>query len=139
VVAVATVDPADDGIWRYVVRWYAYDPDRHERRHQAVAAFDNKREGDTFLHNAADELRRHRDGGDPVDPRERYSAVMLEPGHRRRHQDRRILMQAIRHGANIDLRRLELLPHVGVVQAVESAPAADVSRSTTGRGPAPDR
>ncbi|MBJ7610555.1 MAG: hypothetical protein JF887_14190 [Candidatus Dormibacteraeota bacterium] len=41
---MATVDPDDDDIERYVVRRYAHDFRRHERRHQIVAAFDNKRE-----------------------------------------------------------------------------------------------
>jgi hypothetical protein len=41
---VATVDPGDDDIERYVVRHYAHDPERHERRHQVIAAFDNEGE-----------------------------------------------------------------------------------------------
>jgi hypothetical protein len=40
--AVARVDPDDYDIDRWVVRRYAYDPLRHERRHQVVAAFDNE-------------------------------------------------------------------------------------------------
>jgi hypothetical protein len=39
---MATVDADDDAIWRYIVRRYAHDPQRHERRHQIVAAFDNE-------------------------------------------------------------------------------------------------
>jgi hypothetical protein len=38
------VDPDDDETERYVVRLYAHDPQRHERRHQVVGAFDNKAE-----------------------------------------------------------------------------------------------
>lgn len=41
---VARVDPNDDSIERWSVRWYRYDPDRHERRHVTVAAFDNASE-----------------------------------------------------------------------------------------------
>jgi hypothetical protein len=43
---VAEVDPDDDSIRRFIVRHYRYDPDRHERRHVVVAAFDSEREFD---------------------------------------------------------------------------------------------
>jgi hypothetical protein len=36
---VPTVDADDDTIHRWVVRHYAHDSGRHERRHQVVAAF----------------------------------------------------------------------------------------------------
>jgi hypothetical protein len=35
------VDPTDDTIDRWIVRWYRFDPERHERRHTIVAACDN--------------------------------------------------------------------------------------------------
>jgi hypothetical protein len=59
---VAAVDPDDDTICRYVVRHYRYDPDRHERRHVVVAAFDNESEYDACLVASDDALpaARHR-------------------------------------------------------------------------------
>jgi hypothetical protein len=39
---VARVDPADDSIKRFVVRLYAFDESRRERRHQEIAAFDTE-------------------------------------------------------------------------------------------------
>ena len=41
---MASVDPADDSVRRFIVRHYAYDPSRHERRHIVVAAYDNEQE-----------------------------------------------------------------------------------------------
>jgi hypothetical protein len=41
---MAQVDPADDSIKRFIVRHYRYDPERRERRHVVVAAFDNEPE-----------------------------------------------------------------------------------------------
>ena len=38
------VDPTDDTIDRWIVQWYRFDPERHERRHTIVATFDNAAE-----------------------------------------------------------------------------------------------
>ena len=46
---VARIDAGNDDLMRYVVRRYAYDPQRRERRHQIVAAFDDEREWGAFL------------------------------------------------------------------------------------------
>jgi hypothetical protein len=47
---MATVDPYDDDIKRYVVQRYAYDSEHHQRRYQVVAAFDNEREFIALIH-----------------------------------------------------------------------------------------
>ena len=47
---MATVDPNDDNIKRYVVRRYVYDPERRDRRHQVVSAFDNEQEFIALIH-----------------------------------------------------------------------------------------
>jgi hypothetical protein len=77
---VATVDPDDDNIQRYVVRHYAHDPERHERRHQVVAAFDNKTEFLRLLDKLNDVLERRRETAAAVDVLEHYTGVMLEKG-----------------------------------------------------------
>jgi hypothetical protein len=41
---MARVDPDDDSRRRYIVKHYRYDPERRERRHVVVAAFDSRRE-----------------------------------------------------------------------------------------------
>ncbi len=92
---VATVDSDDDNIQRYVVRHYAHDQERHERRHQFVAAFDNEREFLSLLRWLNADLDRRREGGDAIDLSEHYSGVMLEPGYRRRQRNGRILMRLV--------------------------------------------
>ena len=108
---VATADPDDDNIQRYVVRHYAHDPERHERRHQVVAAFDNKTEFLQLLERLNDDIERRREAGAAVDLSEHYTGVMLEPGYSRRQKDGRILKRLIRRRAMIAddlLERLEL-------------------------------
>jgi hypothetical protein len=105
------VDPADDSIQRYVVRHYAHDPERHERRHQVVAAFDNEGEFLRLVQWFNADLDRRRGTGDAVDLSEHYSGVMLEPGYRRRQQDGRVLKRLVRRKAAISddlIKRLEL-------------------------------
>src|SRR5262252_10773894 len=93
--AVAQVDPDDDGIDRWVVRWYAYDPLRHERRHQVVAAFDNESQFQALLAQSREQLQQRRDTGEDIDVQEHYSGVYLEPGYRQRQPKRRLIWRAI--------------------------------------------
>ncbi len=95
------VDPDNDEIERFVVRRYSYDPDRHERRHRVVAAFDNERESQALIGALAKDLRMRREAGQAVDSREHVSGVVLEPGHQRRQRDGRLLARAIRRGVPI--------------------------------------
>ena len=106
---MATVDPNDDGIQRYVVRRYAHDPQRHERRHQVVAAFDNKREFRRLLDRLTGELQRRRDAGEAIDPLEHYTGVKLEPGNRSRQRGWRLLKKAIDHGVSLSDEQIERL------------------------------
>jgi hypothetical protein len=66
--SVARVDPENDGVRRFIVRHYRYDPDRHERRHVVVAAFDNKREFLACLEQVRAEIERRKNRGEHVDP-----------------------------------------------------------------------
>jgi hypothetical protein len=117
---MATVDPDDDSIRRYVVRRYAYDPERHERRHQVVKAFDNERDFLRLIEALGADLRRRREAGEPIDPLEHYTGMTLDPGYRRRHQDGRILMRAIRHRVSLSddvLGRLDLPSNMSMLRA----------------------
>jgi hypothetical protein len=108
---MATVDADDDGIQRCVVRRYAHDPLRHERRHQVVAAFDNEQEFRRLLETLAGDLERRRDAGEPIDPLEHYTGLRLEPVYRRRQRDGRVLKEAIRRRVSISdefMGRLDL-------------------------------
>jgi GNAT superfamily N-acetyltransferase len=122
---MAAVDPDDDEIRRYVVRRYAYDPQRHERHHQVIAAVDNEREYRVLLEEADAQLRRHRAAGEEIEACEHISGVVLEPGHRRLQQNGRLLRRAIQHGADIGevLEDLELPRNVGVIRAGRPGPA----------------
>jgi GNAT superfamily N-acetyltransferase len=119
---MARIDAHDDGLMRYVVRRYAYDPRRRERRHQVIAAFDNTREWAAFLDQAATQLRRDRDAGVITDPREYYTGVVLEPGYQRRQQNGRLIRRAIERDADIGafLADLDLPSNVAIVRAERS-------------------
>ena len=87
---VVAVDPDDDTLRRYVVRHYRYDPDRHERRHVIVAAFDNEFEWDACMDATETALRAGWDTSEAVDPREHVSGTVYEPGYRRLQQNGRL-------------------------------------------------
>ena len=117
---MATVDPDDDGIERYIVRRYAHDPLRHERRHQVVAAFDNEQEFRRLLDRLAGDLKRRRDAGEAIDPLEHYTGVKLEPGNRRRQRDGHLLKKAIDHGVSLSdeqIERLDLPSNMAILRS----------------------
>lgn len=127
-VLMAHVDPNDDAVTRFVVRRYAYDPSRRERRHITVAAFDNPLEYQAAIDAAAAVLQRRRDSGEHVDAREHVSGVVLEPEHHRKQQGGRTIKRAIDHGVTLDGeiwdRLANDLPPGMVVIRSESAPDA---------------
>ena len=106
---MATVDADDDSIRRYVLRRYAHDPERHERRHQVVAAFDNRREFERQMRMLSRELEHRRAKGQPVDPREHYTGLILEPGDQQRQRAGHIMKSAARHHVSIPDEVLERL------------------------------
>ncbi len=117
---MAAVDPDNDGIQRYVVRWYAHDPQRHERRHQVIAAFDNKREFRRLLDRLAGDLQRRRDAGEAIDPAEHYTGLTLEPGYLRRQRDGHLLKKAMDHRVSISdemIEQLDLPSNVALLRA----------------------
>jgi hypothetical protein len=115
---VARVDPADDTIERFIVRHYRYDPQRRERRHVVVAVFDNEREYQACMQSVQAEIRRRREAGELVDPREHVSGTVHEPGYLRRAANGHLVMRAIRHGvAGPWIGELELPSNMGVVRA----------------------
>lgn len=97
----------DDDVRRDVVRRYAYNPVRHERRHQVVAVLGSRRAFERELDRTQAELgARH---ASDVDPREHCSGVVHEPGHRWRAVHRRLVRRAVEHGVRpAGLERLEL-------------------------------
>src|ERR1700678_1601315 len=95
---MAEVDPDDDSITRFIVRHYRYDPERHERRHVIVAAFDNEAQFKARMQEVADEIRRRRETGEDVDRREHASGSIFEPGHQRRAANGHLVWRALKRG-----------------------------------------
>ena len=54
------MDVTDDSIRRFVVRHYRYDPERRERRHVVVQAFDTEAEFDALIRAITDDIRHRR-------------------------------------------------------------------------------
>jgi len=83
-----------------------------------VAAFDNAREFEACMESVQAEIRRRRDCGEPVDPREHASGTVYEPGYLRRAANGHLVMRAIRHGvAGRWIEELELPSNMSVVRA----------------------
>jgi hypothetical protein len=95
---MGVADINDDSLTRYVVKHYAFDATRHERRHQVVVVFDNADEFEASLEELADGLRRRRDVGEAIDPREHYTGSVKQPGSDHRRQLVRIVKNAMKHG-----------------------------------------
>jgi hypothetical protein len=115
---VATVDPDDDSICRWVVWHYRYDPDRSERRNVVVAAFDNRHEFDADIEKRAARLRACKERGEDVDPAEHVSGLMQEPGYRRMQRNAHLLRRAMEHGAvPACIEDLDLPSSVGFIRA----------------------
>jgi hypothetical protein len=62
-VRMTRIDPADDTVDRWILRWYRFDADRGERRHTTVAAFDNAAEFEAEMSRLAEQLRRRKAAG----------------------------------------------------------------------------
>lgn len=95
---MARVDPDDDRLLRYVVRQYRYDPERRERRHVVVAAFDSRQpEFDECFQATAEEIKLRRARGEDVDPSEDVTGAVHEPGYQRRAANGHLITRAIAH------------------------------------------
>jgi len=82
-----------------------------------VAAFDNERELWACMEGLQAEIRRRREAGEPVDPREHASGVVHEPGYLRRAANGHLASRAIEHGAGGPwIEELELPSNISVVR-----------------------
>lgn len=125
---MAQVDPDDDSIQRFIVRHYRYDPERRERRHVVVAAFDNEPEFQARMQEERAEIRRRQEDGEKVDRREHASGTISEPGDLRRAANEHLRWRAIRHGVSpAGLEGLELPSNTSSITAMrdESVDDAD--------------
>ena len=96
---MAEVDPDDDAVSRYIVRHYAYDPSRHERRRQTIVAFDDRMQFEAHIDNTNARLRALQAADRDVDPFEYCSGVVKPAGEDHHQRLRRIAQAAIEHGA----------------------------------------
>jgi hypothetical protein len=94
---MATVDPEEDGIRRFIALHHRYDQRRREWRDVPLRAFDDEREFQEFLDERNAELQARQAAGG-ADPKEHVSGVIREPGHRERSQNQRLLRRALEHG-----------------------------------------
>ncbi|HZZ54659.1 MAG TPA: hypothetical protein VFE26_10295 [Trebonia sp.] len=127
---MAQVDPEDDSIQRFIVRHYRYDPERRERRHVVVAAFDNEPEFQACIREVEAEIRHRRENGEVVDRREHASGTIRGPGYLRRAANGHLLWRAIRHGVSPPaLEGLELPANMSSVTAVRDETLDDGDQS----------
>lgn len=113
---MARVDVDNDEIRRFVVRHYRFDPERRERRHVIVGAFDGRAEFEAQLASIQRDIDRRRVAGEPVDRNEHASGIVLEPGHRQRAANGRLVLRALRRGVapGAWINRLDLPSNIGV-------------------------
>jgi len=108
----------DDGARRFVVRRYAFDPLRHQRRHIVVGVVDNHGEFEALCYLLNEDLQRRRATGEAVDPREHISGVVMEPGYLARSANGHLVRRALARGVfPARLRSLELPSSMGVLHA----------------------
>jgi hypothetical protein len=117
---MGVVSYGDDGARRFVVRRYAFDPLRHERRHIVVAVVDDEHQFETLFDQLSDDLKRRRASGEAVDSREHISGVVMEPGFLARSANGHLVRRALAHGVFPPrLRSLDLPRNIGLVHAHE--------------------
>jgi hypothetical protein len=99
----------------FIVHHYRFDAERRERRHVAVAVFDNEPEFLACIERVRAGIERRREAGEPVDPREYATGVVHEPGYLRRAANGHLAMRAVAHGAGGPwLEELELPSNISV-------------------------
>ena len=120
----------DDGIRRFVVRHYRYDPARRERRHVVVAAFDNRREFNACFASLDAEIRNRRAAGEQVDAMEHVSGIVREPGADRLAANGHALRRAMEHGVDTRpwLDEMELPRNMAVLSSGDGSGPGRLSR-----------
>jgi hypothetical protein len=93
---VAEVDPDDDSASRWVLHWYRYDPERHERRHTVIGAFDNEHEFLQHFDQASGEVQRRQATGESEQV-EHISGFLMEAGYRAATFQKRIERDRVEH------------------------------------------
>ncbi|MCP2032404.1 hypothetical protein L1277_002507 [Okibacterium sp. HSC-33S16] len=96
---MASVDPTDDSLWRWVLYEYRFDPERNQKRNVVVAAFDNE---DEFRRAFDDHLGRlHAELA--AGTRSSFGSVTgrtMPPGHLAAQKRGHDVRRAIEHGVD---------------------------------------
>ena len=92
------VDAGDDSIRRFIVWHSRYDPERRERRHVVVAAFDSQAEMEACLRSVDAQIEARRAAGEPVDVKEDASGTTRDAGDDRLAANGRMVSRGLRHG-----------------------------------------
>lgn len=93
------IDPEDDTLDRWVVRHYRYDPERRERRHVTVAAYDSAREQERALDALAAQVRTDIAAGER-DDREHVTGCGCRLGYAAAQAAAHRVRRAMEHGAD---------------------------------------
>jgi hypothetical protein len=94
---MARVDPDDDTITRIVLCHYRYDPDRRERRHVVLAAFDNEEEYWQAANEAGEALK-IRQGAGLAEPIEHITGAVKPAGYAEEARLKRAEWRMLKHG-----------------------------------------
>lgn len=130
------VDPYDDAAWRWVLHHYRYDPERRERRHMVVAAYDNQREHDAAFERLSRLVEAEVARG-VRDPAEHVTGTVWHPGFHAEQVRGRQVLEAIRRGA--DPARLLEGASLPASMAVYRRDTNGITRTYSGRRPRPPR
>lgn len=83
-----------------------------------VAAFNNADEFHADIEKRAARLRMRKERGEDIDPIERISGQMYEPGYRRVQRNAHLLRRAIEHGVvPARIAELDLPSNIGLIRA----------------------
>ena len=130
------VDPHDDTTWRWVLHHYRYDPERRERRHLVVAAYDNQREHDAAFERLSRLVEAEVARG-VRDPAEHVTGRVWHPGFHAEQVRGRQVLEAIRRGAD-PTRILEGASLPASMAVLRKTPNG-ITRTSSTRRPRPPR
>lgn len=130
------VDPHDDAAQRWVLHHYRYDPERRERRHMVMAAYDNQREYDAAFKRLSRLVEAEVSRG-VRDRAEHVTGRVWHPGFHAEQVRGRQVLEAIRRGA--DPARLLEGASLPASMAVYRRDTNDITRTYSGRRPRPPR
>jgi hypothetical protein len=138
---MAEVDPDDDEILRFAVCWYRYDPERHERRHCVVAAFDNEGEMLHRMDLEGQALRVRRGRGEAEEVEHIITGRVKRPGNKRKADVDRARRRPLSLGSDpwVNNRPIDLPPRCSDPAFEDTRPASRLEAKMSCRARASSR